>query len=120
MNKDPFLLSLRDLEIALPPDGEGVVHRVRITVRVIASRDESGETSFDLSEVADIVRSHSEIAFTSFHKTVFEIRDEVKEIPDVISCVVSLRDVDTHDDAESVHVSTLPDPKHAVLYGVLP
>ena len=113
-------MSLRDLEIPLPPDVNGRIRRVRVTVRmIVASGDEEAARSFDMDEVADLIRARSEMQFSTFETLVQQLRDEVKTLAAVISCVVSVRDVDTYLDAEALHISTLPDPKHAVLYGVL-
>ena len=120
MTTEPLLMSLRDLEIPLPPDVSGRIRRVRITVRmIVAAGGEEAARSFDMDEVADLVRARSEMHFNTFETLIQQLRDEVMSVAGVISCVVSVRDVDTYLDAEALHISTLPDPKHAVLYGVL-
>lgn len=120
MDKEPFLISVRDLEIALPTaDGGG--RRVRITVRVIILGF-SGvkEDTFETEEIIEIIRARSEAGAETDEMLIRQIRDDVLIITGVVSAVVSVKDIDRHEDAEFVAISTLPDPKYAVLYGILP
>lgn len=118
---EPFLISLRDLEIALPPVADGRGRRVRVSVRAIVTGF-TGEDydRFDTDEVVEIVRARTEQGALTDEILARQIRDEVIGITGVASAVVSVKDIDRHEDAEFLAVSTLPDPKHAVLYGVLP
>lgn len=117
MSAEPLLLSVKDLEIVSPPAGDGAETRLRISIRFIVMGDADGVA--DLDEVADLIRARAEIPFVTMERTARELRDEVKALSGVVSAVVTVKDVDTYTDAEHSAVSTLPDPRHAVLYGVL-
>lgn len=121
MTPEPFLISLRDLEIALPPGPDGRRRRVRVSVRAIVTGFTGEEDDrLDADELVEIVRARTEQGAPTDEILARQVRDEVIGIKGVASAVVSVKDIDRHEDAEFVAVSTLPDPKHAVLYGVLP
>ena len=117
MTTEPLLLSVKDLEIVSPSADGGAETRLRVSARFIVMGDADGVA--DLDEVADIIKARAEVPFVSMERTACEVRDEIKALSGVVSAVVSVKDVDTYPDAEHSAVSTLPDPRHAVLYGVL-
>lgn len=121
MDKEPFLITVRDLEIARPFGSDGLRRRIRVSVKSIVLGYSGAENDrFDTDEVIDIIRARSESAPETDELLAREIRDEVLGLKGVVSAMVSIKDIDKHDDAEFVAVSTIPEPKHAVLYGILP
>lgn len=75
---------------------------------------------FDPDEVVEAVRALTEQAPETDEMLARLIRDEVLGLKGVASALVSVKDIDRHEDAEFIAVSTLPEARHAVLYGVLP
>lgn len=117
MVSEPTLLALQDLEILLPEREGFPAMRAHISVRILA--ETAGPAYFDLDEIAEMIRAHEGAPFVSYEQLVRDIRTEVEAIEGVLSSMVSIRVFGTYQDVSEIRVSTLPNPKHAVLFSLL-
>lgn len=114
--KGPLLMSIRDMQITLSPDGDDVFRRALISVKALFM-PENIMTDLKL-DISDVVRSRSGSGVKDIMELAISIRDEISELESVLSCCVMVTDPDAGDDVDAVSFSTIPDPKHAVIYGI--